>query len=259
MRADVFQAVALCCHSNAYLAGEDDRPPDLLPSSPFAMAHEIVFERSATGKLAAGVVADAIGPWLRRLAKEGVEKLELNLAGCPFDPRSSTPEPWGVLTDGDLGVEIWQPVWKKRIRTHSDPAPWRVCYLASRASRWNAQSPYTPLDVAKLLAGLIKQTSPAHRLISDLALAQSLPFPDLYPTGWPDEQRLLGELGAKTAGLLRSEEWAQVILRREMNPEEHDAISQKLWKASLMALEYSARPDERALERPTAQNIRLAG
>jgi len=52
MRADVFQAVALCCHTNAYLNGASDRPPDMVTNSTFGTVHEVVFERSGTGKLA---------------------------------------------------------------------------------------------------------------------------------------------------------------------------------------------------------------
>jgi len=50
-------------------------------------------------------------------------------------------------------------------------------------------------------------------------------------------QRELGVLAARTAALLRSDIWAQVILRRELSATDHATISQKLWKASLMALE----------------------
>lgn len=258
MRADVFQAVALCCHANAYLAGQSEVAPELISNTTLHPVHELLFERAATGKLASGIVADATAPWLKRLAKEGVERLGITLSGCSFDPSAPTTEPWGILSDGDVGVEIWQPYWKKRFRVQGDASPWRVTYTAHRASRWNLQSSYGFADTARLLHSVIQQTSEAHPLIATLPTSGPAPFPDLYPGGWPAKHRELGELGAKVAALMRSDEWAEVLTDRELSPADYEAISQKLWKASLMALEASVKITELASELPTS-HIRRAG
>jgi hypothetical protein len=244
MRADVFQVVALCCHADAYLTGRTDRIPELLSNTTFGPVHEVLFERPGNGRLAGGVVADAPGPWMRRLEKESVERLAISLSTCPFDPLVNPSGPWGILTDGDVGVEIWQPTWRKRIRTHSDMSPWRVSYSSTRATRWIVQMPFTFADTSKLLRSLVIQSAEVHPLIARLQDTQISPFHDLYPEDWPEDRVELGQLAAITAAMLRSDEWAQAILRREISPLEHDAISQKLWKVALMALEASARLDE---------------
>lgn len=256
MRADVFQAVALCSHANAFLSGSTERLPELLGNSTFSPVHEVVFERTGNGKLASGVVADSPGPWLRRLSKEGVEKLRLNLASCPFDPLVMPHEPWGLLSDGDVGVEIWQPTWRKRIRTHSDESPWRVSYSSARATRWNVAVPFSFEDTFKLLKSLLVQNAATHGLIARLLETQLSPFPDMYPAEWPDQHRELGQLAANTAATLRCDDWAQIILRREMTPLDHDALTQKLWKVSLMALEASVKLEEATSAHPM---VRKAG
>jgi len=259
MRADVLQAVALCCHSCAFLARESERTPEILATSPFASVHEIRFERAATGKLAPGIIADSIPPWLRKLSKEGVERFGLSLAGCPWNPFDAPSEPWGILSDGDVGVEVWQPIWKRRIRTYSDPAPWQVTYSASRAGRWTVHSPYGLADVDKLLKCAIVQTSSVHHLISQLLNEDPSAVSDIFPADWPAHQRAVGELGARTAALMRSEDWARVLFKGELTPTHHDSVSRKLWSAALMALEASAKAEEPALEHPTGRTLHLAG
>lgn len=256
------------CHANTYLTGESERAPEFLTNSTFAPVHEVVFERTGTSKLASGIVADAPGPWLRRLNKEGVARLGLSLMSCPFDPLVTPSEPWGVLTDGDVGVEIWQPTWRKRIRSHGDASPWHVTYVSTRASRWSVQTPLGIADSDKLLKSLIVQAAnefPAFRSVFDSAESQ---FADLLTMEWSPEHRELAELAALIGSLVRSETWAKVAQNREMTPEDHSVVSQKLWKASLMALETSAKsgylgPNQLAesafVEHPTSHTLPLAG
>jgi hypothetical protein len=240
MRADVFQAVALCCHANAYLKGLIERPPELIANSTFKPVHEIVFERMGNGMLAGGTLADSPGPWLRRMSKESVAHLALSFAGCPFDPQAATKESWGIVTDGDTGVEIWQPTWKKRIRSHGDTSPWRVSYLGLRTNRWQVKAAFSLEDATKLLDSALRNAADAHPLIARLRHPGRTAFVDLYPPDWPKEQRELGDLAVRAAALLRSEEWSQLSAKQEMSTTDHDAVSQKLWRAALMALEASA-------------------
>jgi hypothetical protein len=243
MRADVFQVVALCCHADAYLNGGAERTPELISNSTFLPVHEVVFQRTGTGKLASGIVADAPGPWLRRLNKESVERLSLSLAGCPFDPLTPAGEPWGIVTDGDVGVEIWQPVWRKRIRTYGDNSPWHVTYTSARASRWSTPSPFKFTDLEKLLSSLVVHVVDTHPTLQPLFASEAHPFPDLFPDGWPEKSRKLGNAAARIGAIIRSDEWAQILLKNELPAGDHEAISQQLWKATLMALEASAKGD----------------
>jgi hypothetical protein len=258
MRADVFQAVALCCHANAYLKGLTERPPELIANTTFKPVHEIVFERAAKGMMAGGIVADAPAPWLRRLGKESVEHLALSFASCPFDPLTSIKEPWGIVSDGDTGVEIWQPSWKKRIRSHEDTSPWRVNYTGVRTNRWQVKAAFSLEDATKLLDSAIRNAAGSHPLVAGLTLPNRPPFVDLYPADWPTEQRVLGELAARATALMRSEEWAQVIFRHELSATDHDAVSQKIWRAAMMALEASVVMGASSA-RPMPHSSRLAG
>jgi hypothetical protein len=259
MRTDVFQVVALGCHANAYLAGAFEHCPELNQNSTLAPVHEIDFERIAGGKLGSGIVADAVGPWLRRLRKEGVERVGISIMSCPFDPLVVPDEPWGILTDGDVGVEIWSPTWRKRIRSHGDASPWRVTYTASRAGRWATASPYAPSDIERLLTFALQQCSSANPLIERLSSGGEDPFPDMFPVGWPSERAHVGRLAARIGALLRSEDWCTLVARREMSATEYEQVSLKLWKASLMALETAARFEAALSEHPTSQNLPLAG
>ncbi|HWA82394.1 MAG TPA: hypothetical protein VG820_03100, partial [Fimbriimonadaceae bacterium] len=181
MRSDVFQAVALCCYSAQYLAETTDRPPELLSNSTFLPCHEVKFERTASGPIGGGVVADAVGPWLRRLNKEGVAHLKLTLTHCPLDPLATTTEPWGILSDGDVGVEIWQPGWKKRLRNYSDTSPWKVSYVSTRSMRWNQNAPAMDFeDCSKLLRAALVEGSQVHSLINRLMHDDAVAYPDLY-------------------------------------------------------------------------------
>lgn len=260
MRSDVLQAVALCCHSAKYLSESVDHPPELLANSTFLPVHEVKFERTASGRVGGGLVADATGPWLRRLNKEGVARLSVTLAGCPFDPLATPAEPWGIRSDGDVGVEIWQPDWKKRLRTYSDPSPWKVAYVSTRSTRWNPNAvSRTFYDCSQLLSAAIREGSRVHRLVDRLMHGDEVSYPDLFPADWPTEQRELGLQAANVAAFVRSEAWAQVLLLHELTAADHEAISQKLWKSALLALEASVKVEAVASAHPTSQSYRLAG
>jgi hypothetical protein len=259
MRTDVFQVVALSCHANAYLAQGTDPCPELHHNTTFAPVHEITFERNAGGKLGCGIVADAAAPWLRRLKKEGVERIGLSLQACPYDPLLAPSEPWGILSDGDVGVEIWSPTWKKRIRSYGDTSPWKVTYTASRAGRWASTNPYTLSDMERLLYSALQQCRSAHPLIERLTNAVDAPFPDMFPPDWPAEQVHVGSMAARIGALLRSEDWCTLVAQRSMPSQVHGTISQKLWIASLMALETAAQLEPGPSEYPKTQNLPLAG
>lgn len=134
MRSDVLQVLALSAHGSQFLRGADDRAPELLISnSTFAAVHAVEFRREGDG-LQGGTIAEGVAPWLRRLRKEGVTYVRPLL---PVKPSPSEGDPvWGLLTDGDRGLEIWRPEWRKRFAGRDDAKPNRVTYFGARYTRW---------------------------------------------------------------------------------------------------------------------------
>lgn len=250
MRADVFQVVALCCHANA-LSGEVERSSEFLAQSSFLPAHEILFERS--GPISSGVVADAVFPWLRRLQKESVERLEISLRGCPLDPLAAPTRPWGILTDGDAGLEIWQPDWRKRLRTHSDSSPWCVRYVSSRISRWNVLDHPNLAGATDDLRAALTEVGRVHSSLKALQGGPS-PYPDIFPAGWPEACATAGAQATRVAAFLRSDSWADLAHRREIPGPEHSQIGERLWNVAISALEAASDPAATAWESSTGHN-----
>lgn len=230
MRADVYQVVAIACQGTLFLKGKTQRVPELLGhDATFDPVHELMFDRAGPGNQRT-MIAEATGPWLRRLQKEGVERLCVSLQSCPIDPNSGSAEPWGIIADGDIGVEIWQPHWHKRIRTYSDPAPWRVQYSASRTSRSTA-NPLTSLAFA------VKEIQP----FQNLALIDDPMLKNLLPEDFPED---LARIGKVALGLLQR-------ARNSDNPQTG------LWRAGLRALESVLNVEWPAWERSTLQDLKL--
>ena len=210
MRSDVLQVVAIACQANLYLQGREERTPELLGHhNTFAQVHELLFDRGVVGNNRV-VIADATSPWLRRLANEDVTRITLNLSACPIDANTNPQAPWGLVTDGDVGVEVWQPSWTKRIRTYSDPAPWRVLYSASRIMR-NTENPVTVLAYAAKDLG---EFCRAHRI-------QEFASDHLIPDPFHSEFRRV----------------AETALGAMKHARECDTPNVELWRAAIKVLE----------------------
>lgn len=252
MRADVFQVVALSCHANA-LSGEVERSSEFLAQSSFLPVHEILFERS--GPISSGVVADSVLPWLRRLQKESIERLEISLRGCPLDPLAAPTRPWGILTDGDAGLEIWEPEWRKRLRSHSDSSPWCVRYISSRISRWNVMDHPSLVGAAEDLSAALVEVGRVHSSLRALSAGPS-PFPDIFPAGWPEACATTGARASRVAAFLRSDAWAEIAHRREIPGVEHAQIGERLWSVAISALEAASDPAAAVWESSTDHSSR---
>lgn len=137
MRTDVLQVIALSAYGAAFIP-ERERPPELLTThGTFRTVHAMEFRRS--GSMHGGMVAESVAPWFRRLSAEGVVMIRPMLSPCLLG-NEAPDSTWGILTDGDRGMEIWRPHWRARMAGHDDAKPHRVTYTAERLTRWNVPS-----------------------------------------------------------------------------------------------------------------------
>lgn len=256
MRADVLQAVALCCHGNAYLArGEGHPAPELLGHNrAFGGVEEVIFERTpmAFGRQGATIpVADATAPWLRRLAHEGVFRLELKFSKCNFDPSKREPGSWGIVSDGDVGLEIWQPVRKARVVHYGEPPVWRVRYSSQRTQRWSLG---TTIDLERARAMLASGLQEALAFASEgggmamrvalercfdlhkAASSEMLGFDDVTPEPLPEQNHKLLASATRALVVIGSHAWDRSAVA-EHNQCRFELTTQLLWKCSLTAFE----------------------
>ncbi len=115
----------------------------------FARFHELAFVRQ-TG-LGGEVISDTSLPWFRRIKNEGSDRVRLHLAGMRAD--KTADEPWGLLTDGDRGLEIWTPALGRRFHGHDDAMPLRLTMASSRYNRWSL---IQPISVEQASSNLIQ-------------------------------------------------------------------------------------------------------
>src|SRR5207247_2497554 len=78
-----------------------------------------------------------------------VQQLRLHLSKLAFPADKQPDGPWGIVTDGNCGTELWHPAWKGRLVRYDEPASWKVTYTAERFLRW---SMVDPPPIVRLLA-----------------------------------------------------------------------------------------------------------
>ena len=131
MLAIVRQLISVTTNSAAFLRGARTVAPELFPAHPgFENVQSVEFHRPGLG-----LIAENVAPWLRRLAKEDVGPLRLHLRGLPMTPDLTPTEPWGVISDGDRGLEIWEVKFRRRSGTYEDKPRFAVTYTADRILR----------------------------------------------------------------------------------------------------------------------------
>lgn len=151
MRTDLNLVLALASKANAFYRGATGRMEVLAGHPAFARFHDIAFVRQ-TG-LGGDMVADASVPWFRRLRNEGVGRVQLSLAGMRLD--KSPDSPWGILSEGDRGLELWTPSIGRRFQGHDDQQPFRLTMTSGRFDRWSMRPPLSIDDAsANLLQAL---------------------------------------------------------------------------------------------------------
>jgi hypothetical protein len=255
MRPDVLQCVTLCCHGNAYLANEDPsaRPVELLTTnSTFRRVHELIFERVGTGFYAqtSGKLADGVGPWLRRLRAESVERLQLCLDRAGFEGGAASG-PWGVTCDGNLGLEIWQPTLKSRVLDYDDPSPYKVKFLGERFSRFSLKPVRTCKQALEAVHDALATGSayctrggaPQISLAFDRCMALQAQgnadlreYPDLCPGIYPSENRVLFASALRLMTVLCSGLWIREAFSDDAKPE-FAAVTESIWRAMTAAFE----------------------
>lgn len=269
MRADVLQVVAICCHGNAYLSSQDvEGAPELVGvNRTFRAVHECVFERFATGVYGKGLtpVAAGTGPWLRRLRAEGVERIYLSLGQCAL--QNAEGENWGIVTDGNHGLELWRPAWKVRPIAFSDSPSWKIRYTAERLNRgmWRYPKPVaesweellrsveTALTFCKSNASY-SMRAPLERChqLQTQGKRETPGFPDLYHESMPLEAQKLCSAAMMSMLVICSSMWGPDLLTNRSAKEELGSLTDSIWRAAMTAFESAtcleAEPTSRTLK-----------
>lgn len=252
MRTDVLQAIAICLHGNAYLADpQADRACEMLGSNTlFKSVFEIAFERRPIGSRTIVTLGNSVAPWLRRVRAEDVQQLRLFLTKIPC-PMDKLPDgPWGIVTDGDSGTEIWQPQWKGRLVRYDEPPSWKVTYAADRFLRWSMSDPPAPTKVLRSLGQSWADLQDiAHRLgnaeIVDLCdrcgqLQQqgsvACPgYPDMIPATLDAESTQVSAAAVRAIICIGGTAWTNALRQREAA--EFCLATRQLWRTSLSCFE----------------------
>jgi hypothetical protein len=252
MRSDVLQAITICLHGNAYLADPvADRASELMgTNSLFKSVFEMIFERHVIGSRNVTIVGGPVAPWLRRLKSEDVEELRLHLGNVGMQSDRSKDGHWGIVTDGNTGTELWEPVWKGRLVRYGEPPSFKVTYHAERVNRWTIPVPTPSAKTAtNLLDKLVEIREVA--LSADLAGVASLcarclelqeegstvcpGFPDLLPNSISPDARRIMSSAARVMVVLGSGAWGDGL--QQVNQTVFRAKTHELWRASLECFE----------------------
>jgi len=245
---DVLQAFAVCAYGNRFLQDSTiDRPSEMrVQHSTFKTVIEVGFERKGIG---ANYGSEGVAPWLKRMRHEGVERLSILVAGCEPETKGQTA-PWGILSDSERGLELWQPLWRKRMNTHPhDLTPWLVVYSGDRFNRWNLTPP-APLEAAhtrisstleSLLMGCqrgnfssqLKQPLTRCLELHNQGDTQVMVTPDLCPPGFPPELQALVASAVRITVLAKSPLWTDCEVAPTVVQHEVGA----LWTSAMVALE----------------------
>ena len=245
MRADLLQTVALGCFGNMFLALKSEKAPELLHSNvAFRGISEVTFERGSEG-LMKGRIAENIAPWLNRIAREGTTKFRLIYDDLPISPRQA-PKIWGLLTDGDIGMEIWTPTWHPKAMFIGEPKACRVLYTAYRSTRFfikpvsQFQDDLVEIETALgEIVGELSMILPEHanRILacyqdyvnrSMTAFGLELCFPQQMDP----EATAIGILGIKIASAVSAADWDTGLARRGAG-DKLDTFTNNLWAVSL--------------------------
>lgn len=146
---DIPLALGLAARANAFFRGTTGRMEVLAGHPAFARFHDLTFVRQ-TG-LGGEIVADASVPWFRRMRNEGVERVRPILTGLKFD--KSVDDPWGLIAEGERGLEIWTLGIGRRFQGHDDAQPFRLTMTSARFNRWSLPQ---DVSVEEASAGLLR-------------------------------------------------------------------------------------------------------
>lgn len=257
----IAQSVALSIYSNAFLRGKVEEPHELLGEhSAFRSTHELNFERLGPGERPVPL-ADGVAPWLRRLQKEEVSRLRLVLVPFPLvkvNRVAGLPDPrWGMVTEGDVGTELWAPNWSIRIGINAREvaAPWKVCWQAEKSSRSFmrgdepiAEATSKLIESLRVMASFIRAAGEdteksTYEQLLRAANDSSLPIsveshPELFPEGiLSTEANRLGALSALSIGLFTAAGWKDDRFPIEQIQKAFEKARDKVWERAIVGLQ----------------------
>ena len=241
MRLDLPLTLALAARANAFFRGETGRMEVLAGHPAFVRFNDLAFVRQ-TG-LGGEIVAEGSLPWYRRLRNEGIARVHPTLAGLRLD--KALDAPWGLLTEGDRGLELWSVGVGRRFQGHDDLQPYRATFTSGRFDRWAMKPPVSVneagVDLCRALA-----VAKDHLEAEEQSLAASAvgKFLALHEMECPD---LTGDLACVVADLLPCARalfasGARVLALIETTgwmagDESSRAVAAPLWAAARTALE----------------------
>lgn len=257
----VAQAIALVTHANAYLRGNSNEPVELVGShSSFRTTYEVTFDRLGPGDRPFPL-ADGTAPWYRRLQKEEITRMRLVL--YPWEEERAVrvaglPEPrWGLVTEGDVGMEMWAPDWTIRpgINPKLEPAPWRVSWQAEKCVRGVVRGDRELSEAGEDLKSAIQGIAAIIRATGDElekgtfeSLVEALEsgrdcivlgqFPDIFEADlYDDRARWLGLNSALAIGMYVSAGWFHRRFDSETLQRAFEQARSRVWSAALTGIQ----------------------
>lgn len=257
----IAQAVALVTHANAFLLGKKEEPTELVGThSAFQTTFEATFDRLGP-KGRPFSLADGSAPWCRRLRKEEVSRMWLVLTPLAAERSARVaglPEPrWGLVTEGDVGTELWAPNWTIRIGINAREiaAPWKASWQAEKTDRTMLRGD-KPLaesmdDLAIALRGIasfVRALGADEEKLTYEELMEAISDPNITPKihNYPDlfevhslerDARRIGTLGAMAIGLFIASGWKDRKIAHEQVQDAFDAARNEVWEAGIVAIQ----------------------
>lgn len=257
----VAQAIALATHGNVYLHGRDAEPLELLGEhSAFRTTFEMTFDRLGPGDRPYPL-ADGTAPWFRRIRKEEVARMWLVLVTLEFERATRVaglPEPrWGLVTEGDVGTEVWAPNWSIRIGINpkEENAPWKVSWQAEKTGRSFVRGNAPLAETVDKLATAVRSMASFVRAmgsdrervtfeelllwVSDAtAIPELRAYPDLFEEHrYSPEARRAGLLASVALGLFTAAGWKDRRIENEQVQEAFNYARNEIWQTGIVALQ----------------------
>lgn len=242
MRSDLFPLLALAARANAFMREAPGRMEVLAGHPSFARFHDLAFIRQTSMGL--DIVAEGSLPWFRRLRSEGVERVRPLMAGMRLN--KGPDGDWGILTDGDRGLELWVPHVARRLKGHSDAQPLRLTLTSGRFDRWSLKVPPSVESASEALEAALEEAKVRLQENRETAAASVVgKFLSLHVLGSPElSGDLLGiatdlkpcalPLFASAARILALIETAGWLASPDDSVR---ALAEPLWAATRIALE----------------------
>ena len=257
----IAQSIALVTHANAFLLGKKEDPTELVGThSAFRTTFEATFDRLGP-KNRPFSLADGTAPWFRRLQKEEVSRMSLVLTPLAFEKCARVaglPEPrWGLVTEGDVGTELWAPNWTIRIGINAREiaAPWKASWQAEKTDRTILRGDELVHDAMENLAIALRGMAPFVRalggdeekvtyeeLMEALSDENATPkvqtYPDLFEAPSVElEARRTGTIAALAIGLFIASGWKDRKIAHEQVQDAFDAARNEVWDAGIVAIQ----------------------